>query len=136
MLMRSTSATVGDAATTLGTCSRTARTSSMVMGSGVESMRFEPPWYSAEIMLVPIDCNWRRMYCLPVRPMVATRMTEAVPTAMAKAVRVNCNLLLQKESKTKFRISLRPIVMRRGALTVDAVVGVTQGGVAVAILSS
>jgi hypothetical protein len=54
---------------------------------------------------------------------------------MASAVRVNCNLLLQKESKTKFKISLRPIVIRRGALTVDAVVGVTQGGVAVAILS-
>ena len=33
------------------------RTSSMVMGSGVESMRFDPPWYSAEIILVPMDCS-------------------------------------------------------------------------------
>jgi hypothetical protein len=55
---------------------------------------------------------------------------------MASAVRVNCILLLQKESKTKLRISLRPIVMRRGALTLDAVVGVTQGVVPVAIVSS
>ena len=42
-LMRSFNATVGDAATTLGTCSRTARTSSTVIGSGVESMRCSPP---------------------------------------------------------------------------------------------
>jgi hypothetical protein len=59
-----------------------------------------------------------------------------VATAMAKEVSVNCILLLQKESYTKFRISLRPIVIRRGALTVEGAVGVTQGGVPVAILSS
>jgi hypothetical protein len=48
---------------------------------------------------------------------------------------VNCILLLQKESKTKFKISLRPIVMRRGALTVDSV-GVTHGGVPTAIFGN
>ena len=40
-------------------------------------------------MLVPMDCSWRSMYCFPVKPIVATRITEAVPTAMAREVSVN-----------------------------------------------
>ena len=49
-------------------------------------------------MFVPIDCNWRRMYCFPVSPMVETRITDAVATAIAKEVSVNCSLLLENAS--------------------------------------
>src|SRR5215831_7366094 len=71
-------------------------------------------------MLVPIDCSCRRIYCFPVSPIVATKMTEAVPTAMARAVNENCTLLLQNASYAKFRVSDRPSVRRPEVVSVGA----------------
>ena len=97
--MRSFNGTTGEAVTTLGTCAITAFKSSMVSGSvAVAVMRGAPPMYSAEIRLAPMAWIWFRMYCLPVMPMVTTRINEAVPITMPSAVRANRTLLLQKVS--------------------------------------
>jgi len=71
-----------------------------------------PPEYSSSTELVSIFCNSARMYCLPVRPMVTTRMTEAVPMTMPSAVRAKRSLLELKLSSASLRISLRTMVRR------------------------
>ena len=73
--------------------------SSMVSGSGVTlAMRWPPLWYSASIWLVPMDWIWFSTYCLPVMPMVTTRIREAVPMTIPSAVSAKRTLLLQKVS--------------------------------------
>src|ERR1700733_5505951 len=46
-----------------------------------------------------------RTYCFPVRLMVATRISEAVPIIMPSAVRRKRTLLERKVSKAKLKIS-------------------------------
>ena len=48
-----------------------------------------PPAYSAIIMLEPMFCICCSRYCLPVRPMVTTRMSDAVPITIPSEVRMN-----------------------------------------------
>ena len=52
------------------------------------------------------------MYCLPVMPMVTTRMTEAVPMTMPSAVSAKRTLLARKLSRASLRISLSTMVRR------------------------
>ena len=50
------------------------------------------------------------MYCLPVSPMVTTRMTEAVPMTMPSAASAKRALLKRKLSTASFIISLKGMV--------------------------
>ena len=89
----------GEAATMPGTCSCAALRSSMVSGSGVTlATRCPPLWYSASIWLVPMDWICCSTYCLPVMPIVTTRISEAVPMTMPRAVSAKRTLLLRKVS--------------------------------------
>src|SRR5437016_8694451 len=55
---------------------------------------------------------WFMTYCLPVRPIVTTTISEAVPITMPSAVRANRTLLVRKESMAMLTISLKSIVFR------------------------
>ena len=51
------------------------------------------------------------MYCLPVSPMVTTKMSEAVPITMPSAVRAKRTLAAAKESRASAKISLKGMVV-------------------------
>ena len=71
-----------------------------------------PPAYSTSTELVPIFWISSEMYCLPVKPMVTTRITDAVPITMPSAVSIKRVLLARKLSPASFRISLMSMVRR------------------------
>src|SRR4029077_17303943 len=64
-------------------------------------------------MFAPIDWIKRCTYCLPVMPIVTTRISEAVPMTMPRAVRAKRTLLLMKVSYAKLITSFSRIVLRR-----------------------
>src|SRR5947199_10299471 len=49
-------------------------------------------------------------YCLPVRPMVTTRIKQLVPITMHSAVKTNLTLLARKESMARLTMSLKSMV--------------------------
>ena len=49
-------------------------------------------------MFAPMAWICVMMYCLPVRPIVVTRMSDAVPMTMPSAVSAKRTLLVQKVS--------------------------------------
>ena len=110
--MRSCISSMGEAAATAGTCSITADSSSRVRKSLRVSViaPTPPPAYSSSTMLVPTPWIVFRTYCLPVRPMVTTRMSEAEPMTIPSAVSAKRTLLARKLSKASNTISLRTIV--------------------------
>src|SRR5437763_15965888 len=55
---------------------------------------------------------WFMTYCLPVRPIVTTTISDAVPITMPSAVRAKRTLLVRKESMAMLTISLKSIVFR------------------------
>src|SRR2546423_1248577 len=57
-------------------------------------------------MFAPIDWIWVKMYCLPVMPMVTTRISEAVPMTMPNAVSMKRIFDCLKESIASHAISL------------------------------
>ena len=71
-----------------------------------------PPEYSTSTSLVPIFWISFRMNCLPVMPMVTTKITDAVPMTMPRAVSAKRSLLERKLSTASFRISLTTMVRR------------------------
>ena len=71
-----------------------------------------PPLYSNSTELVISFSNSWRMNCLPVSPMVTTRITEAVPMTMPSAVSAKRILLERKLSTASLRISLSTMVRR------------------------
>src|SRR5271157_3814039 len=56
-------------------------------------------------MLAPMPWIWFRTYCLPVRPTVTTRIREAVPMTIPRAVRVKRILFRRKVSRATPTIS-------------------------------
>src|SRR5215467_14154149 len=54
---------------------------------------------------------WFITYCLPVSPMVTTRMSDIVPITMPSAVRAKRTLLVRNESMAMLSISLKSIVL-------------------------
>src|ERR1700756_1958165 len=105
-------------------------------------------------MFAPIAWIRRCTYCLPVSPIVTTRMRDAVPITMPSAVSAKRTLLLLKVSYAKLRISASLMLARcasnleRGADATGgrqstggwvagvgvAWLGVVRGGVVVAML--
>ena len=69
-----------------------------------------PPEYSISTMLVPMAWIKRRMYCLPVKPIVKTRMSEADPMTMPREVSMTRTLLARKLSMARLTISLSTMV--------------------------
>src|SRR5258707_14089795 len=55
---------------------------------------------------------WFMTYCLPVRPMVTTRISVAVPITIPRVVRAKRTLLVRNESMAIETISLISIVFR------------------------
>src|SRR5215475_8951456 len=64
-------------------------------------------------MFAPMDWMRRCTYCFPVMPMVTTRISEAVPMTIPRAVRAKRTLLLVNVSYAKLRISFSRMVLRR-----------------------
>ena len=56
-------------------------------------------------MLAPIDWICCSTYCLPVRPMVTTRISDAVPITMPSAVSAKRTLLVRKVSMATLTVS-------------------------------
>ena len=63
-------------------------------------------------MLVPILSSRPKIYCLPVRPIVTTKISEAVPMTIPRAVSAKRSLLARKLS-TASRTSSAVGMVRR-----------------------
>jgi hypothetical protein len=106
-LTRSCISSIGDDAETAGTCVSTARSSSIVS----RSLRYsptlpeEPPEYSTSTIFGPMFSSSFIAYCLPVSPMVATRISEAEPITMPSAVSAKRTLFSRKLSIASSAIS-------------------------------
>src|SRR3954447_23428725 len=66
-------------------------------------------------------------YCFPVNPIVTTRIKEAVPMTIPRAVRAKRTLLLMKVSYAKLRISPRHSFGLRRVVAGEASKGLTGG---------
>src|SRR5271165_5394591 len=67
------------------------------------------PEYSAQIRLEPTLLIWVNRNCLPVSEMVTTRMRDAVPITMPKAVMVARTLSARKDWVAKPQMSRKTI---------------------------
>src|SRR3954468_20554162 len=56
------------------------------------------------------------MYCLPVMPIVTTKMSEAVPMTMPRAVNMNRTFAARNESIARLAISANGIVLMEASL--------------------
>src|SRR5215471_18419283 len=81
-------------------------------------------------MFAPMDWIRFSTYCLPVKPMVTTTISDEVPMTMPSAVSTNRTLLVLKESMAMLTTSLKSIVLR--AVSTSGVVIVSFYGIQVA----